>query len=1000
MEESLLTSSNYSSFIKREETDRTPFLSTPCSSMEWNDDMNMENDSIGSLFPSNILGDEQDLFSLLDTKSDLNFDLASSPIHTPTFFPELLNDQKGVENYINDKSDFISEFPNFMDQNNACANDTSLDYGEIMSTEDLYGDAIKNSDEFDEVLSACRAKELSAEMAAVAPSSIGLPALRGDPKPDLSPASSNESWDSGVSAGESSPPECALEHRLSLDRERGWSASPPSSSPSSQYSRSSSATLSPAPSSHITPPHLSPSTSPTHSHPNITRNATPSLIKNNIIQSTSSSASPQFVTQKRPRYTFTTTNSNNATIVDNINTISGKPITILTTTPNAIKNNNINPVINRVTPTIINRSQFVTKINDNSVKNNANAKLSPKSSPSPSVVTLSGVNKTSGIIKSPAVISVSRKHTLGKVISSSNNSGTNCTVIGTALNQAPKQVAVISPSGEIIGNTSIANGAQVFKTVTVSSGNGRFNTGNAARFTTANGQQIIFAQRGVVSGLPAGKIVKSGQNILVPFDPKTMEKLRTIKIVSNRNGNITSASGVRALSTSSTTGATILRTNTTSVANSVTGASNSFVTSNRPRTIGIAGLTGMSRPGGCVSILKNMCLSSDKSEGFASLVATPKEESLDSDDDMELPKNNQPLVLTEEEQKLVAKENVKLPSHYPLTKRQERDLKRIKRKIRNKISAQDSRKRKKEYMDKLEEKINLSYRENERLKLQVATLEESNKKLSEQLQKFQELMNSQAAPTVTPNISASHHNHHHHNTRQQHPSAFLLMMILSAALFIYPSVLPQGKGGGELLATVAHKMPAAGNSRSLLEAATAKLSVCQEGDNFGEELKLESSSVTKLDVLNDHDYAPPMKRGRFDLSVRGDDFCMKDFDDHLPPPRKKEKLSTDELRSTLNASPTSVDIKEESLSPPPLPEEPTSEGILGLELADKKEALGGDSDYFKKLRDTITSALISGFTKHHNRTVPPNNRGLAAGLASQLIVELEGKRFRDDLELE
>ncbi|CAG5927343.1 unnamed protein product [Menidia menidia] len=81
-----------------------------------------------------------------------------------------------------------------------------------------------------------------------------------------------------------------------------------------------------------------------------------------------------------------------------------------------------------------------------------------------------------------------------------------------------------------------------------------------------------------------------------------------------------------------------------------------------------------------------------------------------------------PLMLTEEERRTLVAEGYPVPTKLPLTKAEEKALKKIRRKIKNKISAQESRRKKKEYMDALEKKVETCSNENNELRRKVVVL--------------------------------------------------------------------------------------------------------------------------------------------------------------------------------------------------------------------------------------------------------------------------------------
>ncbi|XP_076160520.1 uncharacterized protein LOC143143303 isoform X2 [Ptiloglossa arizonensis] len=202
------------------------------------------------------------------------------------------------------------------------------------------------------------------------------------------------------------------------------------------------------------------------------------------------------------------------------------------------------------------------------------------------------------------------------------------------------------------------------------------------------------------------------------------------------------------------------------------------------------------------------------------------------------------LKLNAEEKRLLQKEGITLPTHYPLTKHEERELKRIRRKIRNKISAQDSRKRKKEYVDGLEDRVKQCTEENMTLLKRINALQSQNQSLAGQLKRLHTLLQK--------------------GNKSAQPATCLMVLLLSLALVAVPNLRPHSNSNNELTQEQEQpeKMPPlAGRSRTLLYT---KQLMDEELQQYSEEL------LQEVEGLLDHDYSPVIqpplyKRPRMDI---------------------------------------------------------------------------------------------------------------------------------------
>lgn len=200
-------------------------------------------------------------------------------------------------------------------------------------------------------------------------------------------------------------------------------------------------------------------------------------------------------------------------------------------------------------------------------------------------------------------------------------------------------------------------------------------------------------------------------------------------------------------------------------------------------------------------------------------------ESGHADQQSEYPK----LLLSIEEKRLLAKEGIALPAHYPLTKHEERELKRIRRKIRNKISAQDSRKRKKEYVDGLEERVRKCTDENQTLLKRIKLLQSQNQNLMNQMKKMQTLLTKGGNKSVQP-------------------ATCLMVLLMSMALIAAPNM--KFKQDSSEVAQIEEEINVNQQTRrSLLFDSREKFNDAISDEEMGAEFDLFSEKV------EEHNYA-------------------------------------------------------------------------------------------------------------------------------------------------
>lgn len=307
-------------------------------------------------------------------------------------------------------------------------------------------------------------------------------------------------------------------------------------------------------------------------------------------------------------------------------------------------------------------------------------------------------------------------------------------------------------------------------------------------------------------------------------------------------------------------------------------------------------------------------------------------------------KPGQRLIFTPEERRLLIQMGQRIPTHFPLTRSEERAIRTMRRKIRNKLSAKASRARRQEYVSSLESQVSNCHKENQRLKSQIRDLERTNANLVTNLRNARSHINqllkgtyaatvnglglnsksaSQLQPLLPLTISRQgiNANQSRITMKSGKPASLLLvalMILASAAVLPLPGLEYRSEGAASL------KTDVAANDQSVLAGRSRVLLNQGDEPNFKVHVKNEPQEVPasiarRMDSFEDDDEIPVIKtKINMNRSAKGGSLVLPTFEegDQFDPfilPLNTEK-NMDE--KTLEVSKKIPEPKVHQRSPP------------------------------------------------------------------------------------